>query len=86
MYTLSDKEKKFLRDFATSPDGMKMKKLLDNIIRAADSVSGINTSGDYGAQVEGRKIAKKLFEDITAEMVVKRRDFGSSQFQVDEFE
>ena len=82
MYTLTDKEKKFLQDFASSQDGLKMKKLLENIARAADSVTGIK--GDYAAQVEGRQILKKVIEEITAQMVPSRQARSSAQSDVDD--
>lgn len=83
MYVLNPKDKKFLRDFSTSPDGAKMKKLLEAIARSADSVTGI-VAGDYGAQVEGRKIAKTVLEAIANEMVAPAGGFGSAQDGVDE--
>ncbi len=71
LYDFSLEEKQFLKGLGHTPEGMKLRDILMNIHRKIDSTDGIQ--GDYGAQVEGRNLAKKFLKEMLDAMSAKEQ-------------
>lgn len=82
MIEFNEIESKLLRRLGNTTDGLSLIALLNKIIGIVSDVDTI-TGKDYGAEVEGRKVAKKLIEKIVSGMK-SRNPTGFQQDNVDE--
>lgn len=80
IYDLNKEQKAFLRRFGKTGNGLEMQKILQEMKIAIDSASTIPAGSDYGAQVEGRRIAGQLMADILSAL---REKASNPQFQPD---
>jgi hypothetical protein len=85
MYEFSKKEIDFLRSLGVTKDGHELVYLLKKMQYAIMDASNIESDSDYGAQVEGRKLAKKVISDLIVNMIPKK-DVGNSQEDIDDYE
>ncbi len=69
----TDKEKRFLSALGRTDDGRDLLALFTRAKAHYSSIAGISPGGDYGAQVEGRKIFIKFIEDIESRMKTQSR-------------
>ena len=85
MYIFNKTENDFLKRFGDTSNGKEMAKLLKSIAIKADSTSSIPKDSEYGAQVEGRKIVKELFDKLIEAMTKTSRNQDIPEVGVDEF-
>lgn len=74
MITISEKDKKTLKLLGRTNYGPEVIAMFNGLMTQADSVADI--TGDYGAQVEGRKICRHFISDIIEALTVKDRQFN----------
>lgn len=82
MYTLNSRERELLRSIGMNVQGPHLIELLKNIREAAGDVSSI--TGDYAAQVEGRKLVKEVVTLLMDGLTIKRNGFGIHEVELDE--
>lgn len=86
-YEFNKNEVAFLRDIASTPTGKQLIALFERMKVTATDVSNIPSdvpTADLGSHVEGRKIVKKLLEQIVTAM--KKPEKSSAQKDLDDFE
>lgn len=76
MFDFNTEEIKFLRDLSDTNDGLRLRKILSNARLSIGDISKIETSADYGAQVEGRKIALMFLDSILNKMSKRDTSFA----------
>lgn len=84
LYVFTTKEKEFLRRLGESHDGRDLRVILNKVLTAMADVSTIKT-GDYGAQVEGRKFAKSFIALFIENMERSKEKQGGDDDDVDEY-
>lgn len=68
----TDAEKKLLGRIGRSEDGRELAALLSRMKQFHSSIDGIE-GGDYGAQVEGRKLFIQFADDFIGLLTTKER-------------
>ena len=83
MYNLTKEDNQLLRSLGSSTIGREFIELLERMSIGIGDVTGIN--GDYGAQVEGRKVAKgfvnMLIEKMKTRIEDKAEVLGNDNFE-----
>lgn len=82
MYTLNSRERELLRSIGMNAQGPRLVELLTNMKNAAGDVSTI--TGDYAAQVEGRKLVKEVVSMLIEGLTVKNKGYGIHEVELDE--
>lgn len=82
MFDLNDIQAKLLRRIGNTVDGKSLIKLLQEICVKISDVDDIE--GDYGAQVEGRKLVKQAFKTLI-EGIESRQQQGNPQDDDDDY-
>lgn len=85
MYIFNKKEEDFLKRFGDTANGKEMVQLLKSMAQKADSTSSISKDSDYGAQVEGRRIVKQLFDSLIEKMTKINRNKDIPEEGIDEY-
>ncbi len=86
MYSFSPQELSLLRRLGASSHGREFSLLLQKVSDTIDKSSNIDANSDYGAQVEGRKIAVKLFQEIISAIKEQDKSGTHKEIGIDEFD
>jgi len=73
MIQLSDAERKALSSLGRSEHGRELVVILSRLKNEMSSINSIDGAGDYGAQVEGRKLFASLIDAIVKAVEQQKR-------------
>lgn len=85
MYEFDKKEIDFLRSLGLTKDGHELIYLLKKVQATVMDSSNIPDGSDYGAQVEGRKLTKKVIA-LFIEAMKPKKETSNSQEEIDDYE
>lgn len=84
LYEFSSEQIDFLKRINKTVHGRELKELLNCLKTDLDRSSTIAKDSDYGAQVEGRKLAVELIDNILSGMAKKSMNKADVDNELDE--
>lgn len=86
MAAFNAREKQILSSIGKQPDGRILVAMLKRRRDELLSVDSIDGTGDYGAQVEGRKLFKTIVNEFISAMQMEKKPMMQDDNADDDFE